>query len=375
MSKEDLAPMVYTEWPYPKDKVMNVTGWPDDFNITATPSWLNKTAVDDVFGFGEKYGRRHPVFPKYPIAYNTILNTSKSYTDSIYLLATSPQSTFMLCSIRQSLTPDCSTEYRASLSGGSIYTFCEDESDALSYRKSDPSATNGVLNLDWINVAISWATSLSLNAGITDGQASNARLLTQLVPTTPSLNPSLPSIAEALAVLAGCTLLLSSIDAPFIHTWNYSTTVPTLNIPQYQAFNASLRSQDYASGGTQHWQGIFYLVLALIFVTNVFCLVYFLIRGGLVTDFIEPQNLFSLSINSPPSRSLEGSCGGGPEGEQFETSWFIKLERERDHFYIQESDTQPVRRKKTPKPLDYELDGSPSMNMYTKLSSKRTSIL
>lgn len=64
---------------------------------------------------------------------------------------------------------------------------------------------------------------LSLNAGIFDGNASNARLLTQFPlfdqnaqPGMPQLDPSLPSPAEALAVMAGDTLLLSITDAPFV---------------------------------------------------------------------------------------------------------------------------------------------------------------
>jgi hypothetical protein len=56
-----------------------------------------------------------------------------------------------------------------------------------------------------------------------DGNSSNSRILTQLVPKTAvlagetpaSLDPSLPSIAEALAVMAGYTLLMSTRDAPF----------------------------------------------------------------------------------------------------------------------------------------------------------------
>ncbi|KAL9632064.1 MAG: hypothetical protein Q9164_005545 [Protoblastenia rupestris] len=91
------------------------------------------------------------------------------------------------------------------------------------------------------------------------------------------------------------------------------STVNTLETPQYQAFNATLRLQEYASGGTSRWQGIFYVVLATVFVVNIHILAYFIHRGQLVTDFIEPQNLFSLSINSPPSAVLDGNCGGGPE--------------------------------------------------------------
>lgn len=371
--------MVYSTWPEARGKEPDATAWPNTYKIPTRPSWLNVTVVDEVFGFGEKYNRRHPVFPKYPLPYNTILNSTVGYFDSLYMLATSATSSFMLCSIRQSLTPNCSTIYRASLSGGSLESQCEKANDDLAYSKSDPKATNGVLSSDWINVAISWATSLSLNSGISDGNASNARLLTQLIPTARSLDPSLPSIGEALAVLAGSTLLTSSRDAPFIHFWNYSaTTIHTLAVPQYQGFNASVQTQDYASGGTQQWQGVFYTVLATVFFTNVFCLGYFLIQGGLVTDFIEPQNMFCLSVNSPPSRRLEGSCGGGPKREQFRTKWYIGYEEEREHFFIHEGDVQPKphrpwRRRLRGGPAgadeEDEMHGSPLTNMYTKLSN------
>ena len=372
MTQDELKPIVYSAWPNGTFAPFNASVWPQEYNV---PASSNATAVDDIFGFGEKYGRNPPVFPKYPIPYNTILNTTSEYVDSIYLLITSPTSSYMLCSIRQSQTPNCSTEYRASMSGGSLSARCEDPNDNLAYHRSDPKATNGVLSRDWINVAVDWATALSLNAGISDGKASNARLLSQLIPTTNILNPSLPTIAEALAVLACSTLLKSAIDAPFIHYWNYSTTVATLAIPQYQGFHAIVKSQDYASGGTQNWQGIFYIVLILVFATNVFCLGYFLVRGGLVTDFIEPQNLFALSLNSPPSQRLEGACGGGPEKEQLRTNYFIRMQSEHEHVIIQEGDNQPAPKVRKRRSLDFEMHDSPIVNMYTKLSSKRTSLL
>ncbi|MCJ1425910.1 hypothetical protein MMC29_003811 [Sticta canariensis] len=372
----ELDPLVYETWPNAtlnKEASLNITTWPENHYLPNATTWLdqNKTALDEVFQWGGNYARQRPVFAKYPLPYNTIVNSSKSYADTIYLLGTTATGNSTVCSIRGSLTPNCSTEYRASTSGGILNTRCEDPNDALSYHRSDTNATNGILDYDWINIAISWITALSLNTGISDGQASNSRLLTQLILANPALNPSLPSIAEALAELAGCTLLLSTLDSPFIHYWNYSDTVPTLEDPQYQAFNASLRFQDYASGGTQQWQNMFYIVLLVIFVTNVVCLAYLCLCRGLVTDFIEPQNLFSISLNSPPSKSLEGSFGGGPEKEQLETNWVIKR-REQDQFYIQEGETQPVRRKRQ-EPLDYEMQ-SPLGKMYSKLASTRNSM-
>lgn len=365
--------MVYEEWPSAQTKPLNVSEWPQKYNIPAPPGWLNKTAVDDVFGFGEKYGRRHPVFPKLPLPYNTILNFSSIYSDSLYLLATAEDNAHMLCSIRASLTPNCSTEYRVTMSGGALTSRCEDPADELSYHKTAPAAPNGVLEWDWIDVAFIWATSVSLGGGITDNNPAISRLLTQLIPTKPHLDPAVPSIAEALAVLAGCTLLLSSNGAPFVHFYTYS--VPILLTPQYQAFNASIRTQAYASGGAQRWQGIFYAVLSIVFAINVFCLIWLIIRGGFITDFTEPQNLFSLSLNSPPSQILDGSCGGGPENEQFATRWFIKHDPNRGHFYFQEGEAQPVGRKKKAKQRDYKLTSNPITNTYNQLSSKRRSIL
>lgn len=254
-----------------------MAGW---FWYTTWPSWLNETPVDDLFGFGEKYGRRHPVFSKLPRPYNTVLNTTGWFTDSIYMLATSATGNYTMCSMKASMTTQCSTQYHASLSGGTMNAQCEDAKNDLAYGKSYANATDGVVQKDWAAVAAEWGMALSLNAGITDGAASNARLLSQLIPTQQALDPSLPSMAEALAVLSGCTLLLSTTGSPFIHFWNYSTTVSELAEPQPQGFRATLRTRDYASGGTQRWQGIFYIILFLTFATNIFCLVYFLVRHG-----------------------------------------------------------------------------------------------
>ena len=223
-----------------------------------------------------------------------------------------------------------------------------------------------------------------------DGEASNARLLTQLIPSSPAseklpaLDPSLPSLSEALAVLAGNTLLLSAIDSPFIHFWNYSQSVNTLKEPQYQAFNATLKTQSYASGGTEPWQGIFYLILIGVFFINVCCLLYFAVTGSLVTDFIEPQNLFSLSINSPPSAKLEGACGAGPEGAHYLVPWHIARDEERDHLFIKGGERDGKKRHKRlwSGTTEFEIcengDGGElgrEANMYSKIGRKRVSLM
>lgn len=233
-----------------------------------------------------------------------------------------------------------------------------------------------------MNVASEWGMALALNDGTLDGNSSNARLLTRMIPRTSEgryeLDPNLPSSAEALAVLAGNTLLLSSAYAPFTHAWVYRNA--TLPQPVYEGFPTRLQSQQYGSGGVYGWQKMFHLVLTLIFATNVFCLVCLFWNKGQVTDFTEPQNLFTLSINSPPSQHLAGSCGGGPEKAEYAVNWFIKVHPGDDHVYIQDGyrktgDDPPTER--TPpsteaQPREVE---SPLMKSFSRLSQKRLSLL
>lgn len=127
---------------------------------------------------------------------------------------------------RSALTPFCSSTYNATSSGGSLEAVCEDDNDPYQYIRSLPTATsgNGYISLDWPNIASLWGTSLNLNSGITDGKAANARLLMQFMPATTSLSPQLPSLAEALAVMVGNTLLASALDSPFVTFFNYTAT-------------------------------------------------------------------------------------------------------------------------------------------------------
>lgn len=63
---------------------------------------------------------------------------------------------------------------------------------------------------------------------------------------THTLNQNLPSISEALAVPAGCTLLLSSQNAPFVQGFNYTAPNNILPTPAWQHFPATLQTADYA---------------------------------------------------------------------------------------------------------------------------------
>jgi hypothetical protein len=295
------------------------------------------------------------------------------YSDAIYMLIKAEESitsNYTLCELRSFLYPSCSTFYNISgLSGANLQSFCDDPSDKLRY---DKSISNRPIsrNFDWKSVGWDWMLSLSLNTGISNANSSTSRMLASLIPGTAKLDPLLPSIAETLAVMAGNTLLLSTIDANFYHYWSYQAT--ELDPGEYQPFNASITSQQYTSGVSQRWQGIFYIVLLLVFATNVFCLVYFFARAGLVTDYSEPQNLFALAVNSPPSNRMSGSCGAGPEGDQLNAAWHVKQEVSSGHFFIQEKsggrpgDGFEMRRRSR---------NLTSQSSYSVLSSKRSSVL
>jgi hypothetical protein len=60
---------------------------------------------------------------------------------------------------------------------------------------------------------------VALNDGALKSNGSNSRLLNQLVTVQPTLDLTLPSISEALAVMAGCTLIQSTKDTPFVEFW------------------------------------------------------------------------------------------------------------------------------------------------------------
>lgn len=148
----------------------------------------------------------------------------------------------------------------------------------------------------------------------------------------------MPSIAEQLAVLAGNTLLLSSIDATFKTSWQYESNNSNILSPGVlEPFNATVISQEYCSGYSQEWERMFFIVLFLVFGTNFFCLVYFFAQSGLVTDFTEQQNLFALALNSPPDRRLSGSCGAGPEGQQLNVNYRVRQDENSHHYYIADS--------------------------------------
>ncbi|SMR49904.1 unnamed protein product [Zymoseptoria tritici ST99CH_3D1] len=352
LHKQDLKPFVYSMWDG-VDPDWNYSmgyGYPNKF--------LNGTDYDDIFQWGEKYGasKYPPVFPRLPIDYNTLINDTTGLgwgRNTVYILGKggaieagtlapatddgTPNgngTNYALCQLQVGLTESCSTHYNASISGASMSAVCEDEADELMYRKNNNVTLSGsrTLSVDIANVLGDWARSLSLGTGITDANASNSRVLTQMIVTKEKFNTGLPSLAEALAVLTGCTVIQSIIDSPFVlQDWNY--TLPTVSPGNYEYFKASVRAQQYISGGNQDYQKGFHLVLFTVFIMSLLITIYFLAHKTWYTDLSEPTTLFSVAVNSPPSDKLAGSCGCGPTGDQYRVSW--KLNNDEGHFYYE----------------------------------------
>jgi hypothetical protein len=225
VNKDDLAPIVYAAMP---NVTLNATA---DLptNFLSNVSWSNfshvRTAMDDVFEWDDNW--RPPVFYKYPMKFNTILNQTGPWPrNSIYILGqggadeVKDPGDYFMCRIKAGLTPNCSTWYTATSTGGQMTAHCEDPEDDFAYiRGSGNNSRVLTTSSDWLNVGGEAMNSLSLNNGVTDGNAANARILTQLMLKEKELNPSLPSPAEALAVMTGCTLLMSAQDSPFVEFW------------------------------------------------------------------------------------------------------------------------------------------------------------
>ncbi|KAI6782687.1 uncharacterized protein J7T54_000830 [Emericellopsis cladophorae] len=357
MNRDELAPLVYTEWLNAEtddtgvgDQKGAAAGWEstipsvpyenEDNDAIIDDSFLNSTAVDDVFRWGQQYYRYPPVFPMLPSNYNMITNSSVYNSSSIYILAKSPALTdFTLCELNSWTSPNCSTRFDISgTAGARITAHCEDANDRDSFIQSFDNGYPawGGPSKDWKWLADAWRLSMDLNGGVYNNNASNARIITQLALQDPSLPKMLPSMAEALAVYASSTLVSGAIDSPFVHYWEHNPNILDLGVRQ--AFNASIRTQQYTSGHANDWQAIFYVILSLVFVINLFCLGYFVTRSGLVTDFTEPQNLFALAVNSPPSEALKGTCGGGPGGESLVIPWRVAYAPSANHYFFEEAE-------------------------------------
>lgn len=365
MQPDELKPIVYTLWGDTLDMYEWLIGRSIAFYQPGTEpngTYLNKTVVDDIFLWGEKYRTSPPVFAKLPLHDNIILNNTGHYgRKAVYLLGASTDTRYTLCSVKVFQSPLCSTQYKASTGGDSIESICppsgreepnpDDDWQYIKQLSPDQQKSwNSDLTIskDWPATAgSSWANGLMLDGGLFDSNNSLSWALTQLMLKSAKLPLDRPSFAEAIAVLASGSLLMASQGMGFRPDWNSSTSFPE---GQMQYFNSTILAQEYTSGGADNpvARG-FYAVLFVAFLLNILCLVYFVYQNGLVTDFSEPLNLFALAINSPPSAVMAGSSATGPSSKQAREKWFIDssgahlvLESHRDQDDSEESvETEP----------------------------------
>jgi hypothetical protein len=133
-------------------------------------------------------------------------------------MTTTADKQYFLCGMKVGLTPYCSTYYTVQSIGGQMQAHCNDPQEEMTYIKGNSSRITTV-SLDWPNTAGVAITALSLNNGVMDGNASNARLLSELMLQKMELSQALPSPAEALAVLGSASILVSVQDSPFVEFW------------------------------------------------------------------------------------------------------------------------------------------------------------
>ena len=322
--------MVYSRWPAAANSTNDGMAWPA--GIPSYPSWLNQTNVDDVFGFGERYGRRSPVFQTKPPPYNSVLNHTGVEPDSIYVLTTAADNSSMICGLRATMSVNCSTIYRASVSGGHLESYCEDPNDSDSYLHSVVDAPSGMVHPDWFSVGREWGLAVALDGGQKGTNSSTTRLLAQFIPKVPTLDSKMPSIAEALAALAGSTLLLSAQGSPFVHYWNYTTPIIE---PVPQGFNATLKAYEYQSRYGHEWQRVFYVVLFGAFVVNCYCFRYLAWNSRFLMDVTEPENLFDMGFSSLPSKRSEGGgeafVDAPGKKDRYGRKWAAKVDPDHQH--------------------------------------------
>ncbi|KAI4945005.1 hypothetical protein J4E91_008350 [Alternaria rosae] len=343
--EEELAPLIYTNWPnaIPMEEGSKSVNWWPILGFPEGTNTNNKTVLDDIFGWKdetEDHSRARPIFLKYPKAGNTIANhTQVPYElgdrPEVYLLGKAPDNTtedYFLCSMKASITTSCTTRYNASSGGQSLEAVCDDENG----KHSDDSAIqplrstgDRVALVGWRDLGFNLLNSLSLNNGVFDGDASTARIFTQLQLTEPKLNKTLPSPAEALLSMTTCTVLDLTQNFPFQPFSN--TTVDEFDTPQMQYFNASVRVAQYMSGGEKSYQKALLVVLALTLLINIFIFIYFavMLRIKLITDLCEPLVLFVLGYHSPPSDGLfMGRPQEGPQKRDMQVDWIVKRKGE-----------------------------------------------
>jgi hypothetical protein len=237
MNKTELEPIVYDTW---NNETVDTFSWVSP-GIRDNATTTNRIVVDDLFGWSieDEHNtiKYPPVFPKYPLSFNTIVNHTSfaQGRTAMYLLGQGgPMDDgaltghFSLCKLEVDISNRCSTLHSVAVSGSKVESLCEERARDMAYFKTNPKSRTIQGVSTWRDVGAEWANSLSLGMGQMDANVSQSRILMMLSLQPENLDPedfkvelsqSLPSLAETLAVTASDTLLSSSRDAPFVKEW------------------------------------------------------------------------------------------------------------------------------------------------------------
>lgn len=182
VSRAELAPLVYTEWPHSRNaetgvgaQTKGLDGWEDDvprFKRGPAARYFNRTVVDDIFRWGPAYGRWPPAFQfvgaataarsksrspaddsQFPADHNLAVNASGFEADALYLLAKKAgMASYTLCEMRSWLSPKCSTHFNISgTAGATMRAHCEDAADVDAYHRKVQARNDspGLAEKDW----------------------------------------------------------------------------------------------------------------------------------------------------------------------------------------------------------------------------------
>ncbi|KAI5287139.1 hypothetical protein KEM52_001726 [Ascosphaera acerosa] len=347
VSEEELVPLVYANWSgtdFDAGTWQSVVSRPLATELYKEKPGLNKTKVDRLFGWGDSDMEDYrPLFGRFPAPNNTVINVAAKwgFKSTYVLIGVPPElsgagSSHVLCRARAAMGSGCFTTYHAEASGGKLFTTC-DERNRLAYMGP------GLQYLDWdpnwVDIAASWTESVSLSTGVMGDPTSNAGVLSHLVSndTRKPLPRDRPSVAEALAVMAGSTLLSGARNGT-ISADSWADQIITA--PRRHSMTARLQTTILQSGGqVRQWQKALFGSLLIVCLLSLLCCLYLLgeLLAQHITDFTEPQNMFALAMNSPPTVRLAGACGVGPDRAQWRQGWKIDLEHRTQHYFIRPS--------------------------------------
>jgi len=183
------------------------------------------------------------------------------------------------------------------------------------------------------------AEAIGLGTTVGYGYSPVPRFLAEMIPSiqeseSPSLSPTLPSIAEGISALLASFLVQSTINSTFNLLWDPKDPAILPNARD-EPFNTTSYGAEYKSGPVLPSQRGFYAILILIFAGNLTCLAHFIfvLHAELDTDCTEPQNAFAMAINSPWSRNLAETYGVMPRSKQLAKGWHLR-QNESSHYYF-----------------------------------------